>query len=60
MTARIFTLLNRRAWIDRRIGELQRHRQANPTALLRLKAMRLAVETKLKGLLRRSAIGAFA
>jgi len=50
MTNSTFTLLRRRAWIDRRIDELRRKRGASRLALLRLQALRLAVETRLRDL----------
>jgi hypothetical protein len=53
MTYPSFTLLRRKAWIDRRIEELHLRRDASPISLLRLKALRLMVETRLKGMPRR-------
>lgn len=44
-----FTLLSRKAWIDRRIAEIEARRDASRTLLLRLKAIRLRIETRLKG-----------
>ena len=56
----IFTLLHRRAWVERKLGELRRSGGGSRLAVLRLQALQLAVETRLRAAARRHAASAAA
>lgn len=53
--ARLVSLLGRKAWIERRIDDLQRQRSTSNLVLLRLKTAKLLVERRLQDALRQPA-----